>query len=336
MRFPPRLPTDLLSAGDAARIVASGLLLVAVLAMASCTPSGSEDEVYFSLEADPDLTRYTRVTIVLQDSVGVPLSILFDDSLASVDRLRRLPAGSYRGGAARIVILGYQAGRPVYRETRVYDGATQTVASVDVFLGPFGPADADPGPVPSKLPVLASIMPDTLVSIRDSVFLWAEAFDADGDLAGYGMDCDGDGRFEDSAAMQGSRTAINRVRRFADSGSHACIVRIWDKGGRSAQARLGIRVEWDPPSADAGKDTTVTAGSQILLHARGDDKFGPVVTREWRTGSKPFVPVSQQESVQAAPLEPGTLAYILRITDSDGLSTEDTLLVTVIPRTGNP
>lgn len=332
MRFPPRLPTESLSA----RAVAAGLLLASVLLPISCRLNDAKDEAYFDLEADASLVRYSRVTVELQDSSGTRKAILFDDSLSSVARLRRLPAGSYRGGAARIVILAYRDGRPVYRETRVYDGRTQTVASVDIFLGPFGPEEPVPVTIQPRAPTLSSRMPDTLVSIRDSVALWAEAFDADGDLSGFGLDCDGDGRFEDSGMVQGPRAGILRGRRFADSGYHACLLKVWDKGGRSVQGRLGVRVEWDPPRADAGGDTVVTAGSQILLHARGDDLFGPIVTREWKIGTKPFAPITQQETLQDAPLEPGELVCILRVTDSDGLTGQDTLLVTVIPRTGNP
>lgn len=331
MRFPPRLPTDAFPARAAA-----GLLMASVLLPISCRLNDAGDRAYFDLEADSSLTRYSRVTVELQDSVGTRQAILFDDSLSSVGRLRRLPAGSYRGGAARIVIQAYRDGHQAYRETRLYDGQSQTVASVDIFLGPFGPEEPVPGSALPRAPVLASRMPDTLVSIRDSVTLWAEAFDADGDLSGYGLDCDGDGRFEDSGTVQGPKAGIIRGRRFADSGSHACLLRVWDRGGRSVQGRLGVRVEWDPPTADAGRDTVVTAGSEILLHARGDDLFGPIVTREWKIGSKPFVSITRQETVLQAPLEPGELVCILRITDSDGLTVQDTLLVTVIPRTGNP
>jgi hypothetical protein len=110
-------------------------------ALVGCLQS-PEDETWFDIEADPALTGYSRLTVQLQDSLGRPRAILFDDSLRSVNRLRRLSAGPYQGEAARIVLQGYRNGKPQYRETRHYEGVTQTVVAVDIFLGPFDSAAA--------------------------------------------------------------------------------------------------------------------------------------------------------------------------------------------------
>jgi hypothetical protein len=321
------------------RAFAARSFLPAALLLTACRLEGPSEEVYFELEVDSVLTGYGRVTVALQDSLGSPLAVLFDDSLASPGVLRRLPAGPYRGGAARLVIHGYADGRPVYRETRVYDGRTGRVIAVDIFLGPFpssGPGVTDPVQNPPRPPVLVGHLADTVVSIRDSVELWAFAEDPDGDLRGWRMDCDGDGRFEDSASVSGGRASILRGRRFNDSGAHRCILAVRDEGGREARVNLGVRVEWDPPTADAGEDTTVVEGTRILLHARGEDRFGPIVTREWKIGDQPFRHVPQQETIHEAPSVPGELDCILRVTDSDGLQALDTLRVTVIPRTSPP
>lgn len=319
----------------------SGLFVFACF-IAACTLEEPQDRVFFDLEADPSLMAYSRVTITLQDSLGRPLATLFNDSLKSLDQLDRLPAGPYAGGSARIVIQGFGSdGRPLYRETRLYEGETQRVVAIEVFLGPFAPGGLDtsvpaPVPVPPRPPVLAAVMRDTLVSIRDSVTLWAQATDADGDLAGWGLDCDGDGNFEVSSAISGFRADIFRGRRFMDSGSHVCRIRVWDQGSRETLGRLAVRVELDLPVADAGKDTAVTVGTQILLHARGTDRFGTIVKWEWKIGSKPFVPGLQGVSIHQAPFEPTQILCILRITDSDGLLAMDTLAVNVIPRTSPP
>lgn len=306
------------------------LLMAALGGLIGCF-GPAEDETWFDIEADPALTGYSRVTVVLQDSLGDPRATLFDDTLRSVMRLRRLSAGPYRGEAARIVLSGYRNGRPQYRETRHYAGVTQTVIAVDIFLGPFDTfaVEDTAGPRPSA-PVIAYRMPDTVVSIGDSIPFWALVLDADGDLAGYAYDCDGDGKFEDSAGISGPNVLVRKGGRFPDSGDYGCVLKAWDRGGRTGVARMAARVELDRPQAFAGEDTTVVAGTLILLHAHGEDRFGPIVTREWKLGEEPFVSVPQLETVHRAPLQPGILNCILRITDSDGLVAVDTLRVTVI------
>jgi Cadherin-like beta sandwich domain len=92
---------------------------------------------------------------------------------------------------------------------------------------------------------------------------------------------------------------------------------------------VNINVLSDPPVAHAGQDTTVAVETSIRLHAMGSDGFGPVVYREWKIGTGEFMRVPQQETSIPAPATPGDLECILRITDSDGLTALDTMIVKV-------
>jgi hypothetical protein len=67
----------------------------------------------------------------------------------------------------------------------------------------------------------------------------------------------------------------------------------------------------------------------VLLHAKGNDGFGPIVKREWQCDDGAFKSVSQQETKMTAPLELGDYDCVLRITDSDGLTALDTMTITV-------
>lgn len=298
----------------------------------ACMNSAEDGESYFSLEAAPSLTGYRRVTVQLSDTLGNLKATLYDDSLPSVSRLGRLPAGPYRGGYARITILAYRGNALAYREIRVYDGTSQKVLSVEILTE--GNIAIDTVPVAVKLvrrgPTFALVPGDTVVSIRDSVPMPAEALDQDGDLAGYAWDCDGDGRPEDSAALDGFRAKIRFGKVFADSGARTCRLRVWDREGRAIQADVKIRVLQDVPAGDAGRDTTVLVETRINLHAMGEDGFGPIVTREWKIGSQEFKHMTQQETSIMAPATPGDLMCILRVTDSDGLIGLDTMVVNVV------
>jgi hypothetical protein len=286
-------------------------------------------EAYLDLDAASELTAYSRVAVSLDDTTGRRLATLYDDTLPAVQRLQRLPAGSYRGGTARILIEGFRGMRLAYREARLYDGRTQRLLALEIQRFEDSGAVSATRPPGTHAPFLSSSPRDTFVSIRDTVPLQAMAADADGDLAAYAWDCDGDGRAEDSARIYGFSAPIRFGARYAAPALHACELRIWDVAGRMAQARVGIDVRLDPPWADAGRDTTVAAGAPILLHARGEDGIGPILTRSWSIGGEPFKPVPQIETSIIAPKTPGDLICILRVTDSDSLAAYDTLVVHV-------
>lgn len=320
----------------------------AAMMFMACLNGGEGERAYFRLEADPVLLTYERVTIRLADTSGRVRATLYDDSLPSLAKLSRLPAGAYRGETVLISILAYRDGRLAYRETRTYDGRAGKALAVEISLedapetaGPEAGSGSDPAPVPlpgsatvaKPAPTLVFRQGDTLVSIRDSVILDLDAADSDGDLAGYSWDCGGDGNAQGTSSISGRHAKIRLGLRFMDPGLRICVVSAWNRNGGAIRKEARVQVELDPPWADAGNDTTVAAGAAILLHARGEDGFGPIVSREWNIGDVGFVAVPRQETSIVAPSGPGPLMCILRVMDSDSLFALDTMMVTVVPLT---
>jgi len=315
----------------------------AFLLLGACSLNDSSaGGTFLRLEASPQLLTYGRVTVVLGDSMGNMPDTLYDDSLPSLAALGSLPAKGYQGGKAEITIKGYRQGILAYSETRVYDGRTQRVLTLTVSKddGPIliavKPPDTTlaPGTV-THAPSFTGYPGDTSVSIRDSVSLASEAYDPDGDLARFAWHCDGGGIADDTGSLAGYRQKIPYGIRISNPGQYACVLTVWDKGGRQVRHTSAIKVDLDMPFADAGKDTEVVAGTCIFLHARGWDGYGPIVSRSWQIGDEPFKPVLQQETSILAPLLAGDLLCILRVTDSDSLSTLDTLRVRVLPIPGD-
>lgn len=339
MRFPRAFPNKL------SRGLARLLAVAGALCASACLDS-TEPETYLRLEAGPALLDYSRVAINLDDTAGHRLETLYDDTLPDLKRLERLPARRYSGETARILIEGYQGPRLAYRETRLYEGRSQKLLDLRIehFDDSSGtPAPGDSGtlakPVPTHPPLLAAFPSDTAMSIGDSVSLPAEAYDADADLAAYAWQCGADGP-KDSAIILGSQARIRFGVRYADSGQRVCTLRIWDLRRHFVEAKVKVHVELDRPWADAGRDTTVPAGGTILLHARGEDGFGPVVSRSWSIGGAPFASVPQIETSLPAPKTAGDLVCILQVMDSDNLTALDTLIVHVAAAgdslSGNP
>jgi hypothetical protein len=289
---------------------------------------------YFRVEAGPDLLGYSRIAIHLDDTAGRKVEVLFDDTLRDLKRLEHLPSRRYSGETARILIEGFKGARLAYRESRLYEGRTQRL--LDLAIERFGDSGAQEGGVaapgalghPAHAPVLSAFPGDTVVSIRDSVPLPALASDSDGDLSSYAWEC-GPGGPKDSAALGGIQAKIRFGVRFADPGERVCRLTVSDTGKRTAVATIKVTVELDPPWADAGKDTTVPLGGMVLLHARGEDGHGPIVSRAWSLDGGPFRPVPQIETSVPCPAEAGDFRYVLKVTDSDSLSALDTLVVHV-------
>jgi hypothetical protein len=324
-------------------------LLILLGFFQACTLSdSSQPSAYFRLEATPQLITYGRVVILLSDTLGNRTDTLYQDTLRSLSPLKRLPADGYTGGPVLIKIHGYRNGVLVYAESRIYDGEKQRVLSLNIAKDlPVIPLGTPPGSNPStqvpptvppvvvalaKSPSVVAFPSDTLVSVKDSVALHAEAFDSDGDLASYAWHCDGDGKAEDTAALSGSRQKIWSGTKFTKPGLYTCTLRLWDKTGRHSETSTEVQVVYDMPIADAGQDTIVIVNTKIFLHAKGTDIFGPIVSRAWKIGKLDFVEIMQQETSILAPDLPGDLPCILRVMDSDSLMAYDTLMVTVKPK----
>lgn len=82
------------------------------------------------------------------------------------------------------------------------------------------------------------------------------------------------------------------------------------------------------PDAKAGLDTTVLAGTAVNLHGKATDALGSVAKIEWKIGAGAYT-VAKAETTFTAPGAAAVLNCILRVTDDDGLSDSDTVVVTV-------
>lgn len=176
-------------------------------------------------------------------------------------------------------------------------------------------------------PSVGAFSADTIVSIHDTVRYFGDGSDADGTVASFAWDFDGDGSFDTSFA-----TAKAFTRVYAQAGVHAAVFRITDADGASTLRTRRVTVLLDAPVADAGADTTVSVKDLVRLHARGNDGHGHIVSWAWDVGGTgTFRQVASGDTVIAAPSSPA--AYwiaVLRATDDDGNQDLDTLSVAVL------
>jgi hypothetical protein len=87
-----------------------------------------------------------------------------------------------------------------------------------------------------------------------------------------------------------------------------------------------VDVVLDPPIAYAGNDTVVAENSQVTLYGSATEEFGTIVKWEWNINNSGFVQTSTGVTTittpdSLIPVDP----CILRATDDDGLTGEDTV-----------
>jgi hypothetical protein len=88
-----------------------------------------------------------------------------------------------------------------------------------------------------------------------------------------------------------------------------------------------------PPTASAGADTQVAAGTRVNLHGRAADPLGSVAKTEWKIGAGAFFNAPRPDTNFTAPEVGGTVQCTFRVTDDDGLVTEDVVSITVLGST---
>ncbi len=73
------------------------------------------------------LSRYDSVQIILKDTNGKTLDLLFHGKVHSADQLKDLPAPNILDGDMLVTIIGYQGGQVTYDVDRVFNGKTHQV-----------------------------------------------------------------------------------------------------------------------------------------------------------------------------------------------------------------
>ncbi len=170
---------------------------------------------------------------------------------------------------------------------------------------------------------------DTVISIKDSVPFLAQAASTDGQVRGITWDYDGDGAQDEALSVNESSLTFRGGYRYDVAGTYKLSLKVTDNSGRTVTDSARITVKQDLPKAMAGADTLVFTGTKITLHAKAFDTLGVIVKKEWSIAGAKFATASRPDTTFTAPSSPSVLTCILRVTDDDGFSATDTVLVTV-------
>jgi len=125
------------------------------------------------------------------------------------------------------------------------------------------------------------------------------------------------------------------ITKWMTAGSYTVTLRISDDETTTTATETISVVEPEPPnespSANAGMDKKVTAGSVFNLAGGGSDPDGTIVSWEWDLdGDRSYDTYSDTDgSLTHKFEEPGLHTIWLRVTDDDGTSSSDSIIITV-------
>ncbi|HKP94669.1 MAG TPA: cadherin-like beta sandwich domain-containing protein [Fibrobacteria bacterium] len=179
-------------------------------------------------------------------------------------------------------------------------------------------------------PEILALSNDTVITIKDSIPLRARVRDGEGKVAWIGWDFENDGKFDDSLKANDSIVDFKSGHRYPKAGTFAAKLKAVDDNGKVRLDSVKVRVALDRPVADAGKDTTVIAGTAVNFHAGGRDSLGAIAKRELKIGSGPYLNLGKPDTTLKLPGDSGSVPCVVRVTDDDGNADEDTMIVTIV------
>lgn len=174
------------------------------------------------------------------------------------------------------------------------------------------------------------------VEVNKPLNLTANYTDPEGDELSYIWD------FDLSDGLQDEASGRNLSWVFNDTCTCTVTVRVTDGQHRNIPVIGLLRVTVEPretfaPHANAGNDTTTTAGQGVIFNGTGNDSDGVIVLYEWDfdgNGAYDWSDPNTGFAIHAYP-NPGTFSACLRVTDDDDLTATDCRQVEVAPRPNN-
>jgi|GEM_PF-4942727 len=189
--------------------------------------------------------------------------------------------------------------------------------------------------VGNKAPVFSATLPDTTITIKDTLVFQGRVVDEDGLIAKLEWDFTGTGTFTDAATPARAQVDFSLEKVFTTPAVIKVVARATDNAGKSWDDTVRVEVLLDAPKADAGDDVSMITGGQITLNGTATDGLGQVVLTEWKIGAGSFLPRSQGDTSFAAPSTPQIIWGVFRATDDDGNQAIDSVKITVREKTDN-
>ena len=216
-------------------------------------------------------------------------------------------------------------------------GMAAIIAVLLLLAGCGGGGEED---TPANRSPSADAGPDQTVDAGNTVTLDGSGSDTDGSIARYQWTQTVGPTVSLANASQASTSFT-----APESDAAATLtfrLTVTDDDGATASDEVSVTVQPrapvnQPPSANAGPDQTVDAGSTVTLTGSGSDADGSIVRYQWTQTAEVTVSLSTANQASASFVAPAgdasvTLMFRLTVTDDDGATASDEVSVTVQPR----
>jgi len=188
----------------------------------------------------------------------------------------------------------------------------------------------------SNSPPLAVAGYDTVVT--EGVLLRFNGYgvDTDGTITRYEWDFEGDGTFEYSDTMSGIANYS-----YPTHGVYNALFRVRDDQLSWGYDSIMVTVREATnkiPRANAGPDAVIVVGKELQLNGSGVDDDGEIVLYEWDLNDDGVFEHSSTQTGRTSVVfdEEGNHTLVLRVTDNNGTTDDDSMQVEVQAHTTNP
>lgn len=193
-------------------------------------------------------------------------------------------------------------------------------------------------PPPNQAPTAAA-GPNFAVQTGQEASINGEASDSDGEIVKWAWT-----RVSGLAvSLQNADSPTVRFVAPGDAGQFRLRLTVTDDDGATAYDDVVVTVESNEPppnqapTADAGRDKTANTGDNVSIRGEGSDSDGEIVSWSWTQISGTTVQLSGsgfREVQFTAPDDPTEIRLRLTVTDDDGASDTDDVIITVEGSTG--
>jgi hypothetical protein len=175
-------------------------------------------------------------------------------------------------------------------------------------------------------PPEASAGKDMKVAVNTAVTFSGKGKDPDNKIVKEEWDFQNDGTFD-----WNNQSGTGAVFTYTSKGVYTARFRVTADDGKTAEKTITVTVSNKPPTANAGEDIVSKKGRTVTLNGKGTDEDDTVVLYEWDFNADGAFDWNSKETGIVKHKFEEYCCAVLRVTDSDGGTGSDTLLIIICP-----